>query len=93
MNLDGHTAAGAQTLSLTVGHLQLAAAPAISRVAVQVSFDNGRTWHSARVIGSGSSYRARHSAPARALVTLRVSASDAAGGTIEETIARAYGVA
>jgi hypothetical protein len=90
LGLAGTTAPGTQDVGLTVGHLQLAARPAIKTVRAQVSFDDGKTWHAATVSGSGGFYRAVYSAPAGAFVTLRVTASDAAGGTIAETITRAY---
>lgn len=91
LGLTGRTAPGTQTLGLRVGHLQLAAAPAVSKVSAQVSFDDGKTWHPATVTGTGGVYKAVYSAPAGSLVTLRVSASDAAGAAISETITRAYG--
>ena len=93
LGLDGSAAAGRQTVGVSVGHLQLAAAARIAAVAVQVSFDNGMTWHTATVTGSGGAYRAAFAAAAGSYVTLRVTAADAAGGRICETIARAYKIA
>jgi hypothetical protein len=92
LGLSGRTAPGEQTLGLTVGHLQLAAASAIKAATVQVSFNDGKTWHAASVTGRDGSYRAVYSAPAGAFVTLRVAASDTAGGSIAETITRAYAI-
>jgi hypothetical protein len=90
LGLSGRTTPGTQDLGLTIGHLQLAAAPSIKTVTARVSLDAGKTWHAATVTGSGNSYKAVYSGPAGAFVTLRVTASDAAGGTIAETITRAY---
>jgi hypothetical protein len=90
MALNGSTPAGPQTLGLTVGHLQLTPATKITRTTVQVSFDGGKTWHTAQVTGGSGRYQARYTAPAGAFVTLRVSAADAAGGQITETICQAY---
>jgi hypothetical protein len=88
----GATAPGRQQIGLSARHLQLAASPAITRVAVQASFDDGKTWHSAQVAATGTAGRfsAEFTAPAGAFVTLRTTAADAAGGLVTETIARAY---
>ena len=93
LGLDGSMAAGSQCIGITVGHLQLAAAARITAAAVRVSFDGGKTWHTATVTGSGGIYRAAFTAPAGKYVTLRVTAADAAGGRIAETITRAYKIA
>jgi hypothetical protein len=93
LGLDGSAAAGRQTVGISVGHLQLAAAAGITAAAVQVSLDGGKTWHAATVTGSRGTYRAVFTAPAGAYVTLRVTAADAAGGRIAETITRAYKIA
>ena len=58
-----------------------------------MSFDGGKTWRAARISGSAGAYRAAFTAPAGAYVTLRVTAADAAGGRIVETITRAYKIA
>jgi hypothetical protein len=93
-SLSGLTAAGAQVIALTVGHQQPGASPAVRGATAQVSFDNGKTWQQATVTAQGSGqFQVGYSAPAGAAVTLRVSARDAAGGSITETITRAYGVA
>jgi hypothetical protein len=93
LGLDGSAAAGRQSIAITAGHLQLAAAARITRAAVQVSFDGGKTWRAATVTGSGGAYRAAFTAAAGSYVTLRVTAADAAGGQISETITRAYKIA
>ena len=90
MSLAGSTRAGPQVVHLSVGHLQLAKPIAVTRAARWVSFDGGKTWHPARVTGSGASYAAVFSAPADATVTLRTSAADAAGGSVTQTITNAY---
>jgi hypothetical protein len=92
LGLDGSTAPGQQVVTLQVGHLQLARAAAITSAAVSVSFDGGSTWRPARVTGRGGSYAAVFRAPAGARVTLRAHASDAAGGSVAETITNAYQV-
>ena len=91
--LDGSAPAGRQAITLTVGHLQLAATAKITRAAVRVSFDGGKTWHAATVTGSGGTYHTAFTAAAGSYVTLQVNAADAASGRISETITRAYKIA
>jgi len=93
LGLDGAAPPGAQSLAVTAGQLPLAAAQKVTKVTVQVSVNDGGTWASAAVTGSGGSYRARFTTPAGRYVTLRVTAADAAGGQVSETITRAYATA
>jgi hypothetical protein len=93
LGLDGATAPGQQVVRVLVGHLQFARAAKITGAAVSVSFDGGKTWRAARVTGRGASYAAVFFAPPGAHVTLRTSASDAAGGSVTETITNAYQIA
>jgi hypothetical protein len=90
MGIDGSASPGQQVVRLSVGHLQLAKAAPITRVAVSASFDGGKTWHPARVTGTGTSYAAVFNAPAGAMVTLKTTATDAAGGSVTQTITNAY---
>jgi|SRR5579875_1712814 len=87
---NGTARPGRQRLAVTAAHLQLATAPRITRVTVRVSCDGGRHWRRATVTGHGARYIATYHAPAGSYVTVRTSASDAAGGQITETITRAY---
>jgi hypothetical protein len=89
----GAAPAGPQRVHLTVGQLQAAAASAITKASVSVSFDGGTTWHAATLTGTGGSYTASFTAPAGAKVSLRTSAADADGGTVTETITSAYQIA
>jgi hypothetical protein len=92
--LDDTARPGPQILGVTVGHLQLARAARITSTRVQVSFDDGATWHAAAVTGASGRYQASYRVPTTArYVTLRVTAADAAGGRITETITRAYKIA
>ena len=88
--LDGTAPPGRQVLHVSAGHLQVAKAAPVTGASVSVSFNGGKTWHRARVTGHGGSYAAAFTAPPGALVTLRTSAADAAGGTVTETITSAY---
>src|SRR4029077_1890295 len=92
LSLSGSAPAGAQVVHVTVGHLQLARAVAVTGAKVAVSFDGGKSWHQAAVTGSAGSYTASYKAPAGVKVSLRTSAADAAGGTIAETLINAYQV-
>ncbi|WP_328456344.1 MULTISPECIES: hypothetical protein [unclassified Amycolatopsis] len=93
---DGSTASGPQGLDLTAGHLQQSTASAITGVTVQYSTD-GTTWQDAAVTARGDGvYHADFAATTDTFrgtdVSLRVTASDAAGATIAETITAAYHV-
>jgi hypothetical protein len=91
---DGLTSAGPQQVHLDVGHIQLAAPAQITGATAQVSYNEGQTFQPASVTSlGGGRFQIGFSAPAGVDVTLRVSAADAAGGSITETIMRAYGVA
>ncbi len=92
--LDGRAAAGQQHIELDAGHIQLAAQARITGATAQVSYNDGQTFQPATVTaGGGGRFGVSFTAPAGVDVTLRVSATDAAGGSITETIVRAYGVA
>ncbi|OXM66097.1 hypothetical protein CF165_21905 [Amycolatopsis vastitatis] len=91
---DGSTVSGPQGLDLTVGHLQQSAASASTGATVQYSTD-GSTWQDATVTARGDGvFHADFTATTEAYrgtdVSLRVTASDAAGATIAETITAAY---
>lgn len=90
LDLTGTAPAEPQTVALHVGHMALTRGAKVTSVTAQVSFDEGKTWQPATVTGSGSSYQATFTPPADSFVTLQVTASDAAGGQISETITRAY---
>ena len=90
LSLHGSTRPGRQVLHLSARHLQLAKATPVTKAAVSVSFDGGKTWRTARLTGHDGSYTAVFTAPAGALVSLRTSAADAAGSGIAETITNAY---
>jgi hypothetical protein len=94
LGLTGRAAPGRQLIHITVGHLQRAHAARVTHAWAQVSFNGGKTFKAASVSSLGSGrFQINFTAPAGANVTLRVSAADAAGGSIKETILRAYGVA
>ena len=93
MGLNGTAPAGAQTIGLSVGHIQLATAAAITGASVSASCDGGKTWQQATVTAQGNGqYQAGFTEPSGCDVTLRTSAKDAAGNSMTETITDAYAV-
>ncbi|HEV2370764.1 MAG TPA: hypothetical protein VGS19_01230 [Streptosporangiaceae bacterium] len=91
LTLQGSTQPGPQALTITISHLQQATAWPITQAKVEVSYDNGATWQPVTLIRtSAGQFRATYTAPASAGVSLRVSARDAHGATVTETIDRAY---
>ena len=93
LSLAGQTRPGRQVIVVTAGHVQPAGPAAITGARAQVSFDGGHSWHTASVTARGHGrFRVGFRAPAGVDVTLRVSASDAIGGSISETITDAYAI-
>jgi hypothetical protein len=93
LSLHGTTTPGPQVIGLTVGHLQLSGHAPVTGATALVSYDGGRTWRPADVTpAGGGNFAISFTAPAGANVTLRTSATDAAGGSITETIQDAYQV-
>lgn len=91
---DGRAPAGPQVIWLDVGHLQLGRTARITGASSQVSYNDGQSFEPASVASQGDGhFRISFNAPAGVDVTLRVRATDAARGSITETILRAYGVA
>ncbi|WP_027945217.1 hypothetical protein [Amycolatopsis taiwanensis] len=88
-----------QTMGVKAGHLSYDGAGSkapITSLTVSVSFDGGATWQPSTVYGSTGDYTARWSNPASARGTspaLRVTATDAIGGSITQTITDAYTIA
>jgi hypothetical protein len=94
-DLTGHLPVGTSVTALNVGHVPGAAPSAIRSVALQTSFDGGKTWRKARTVGSGGRYRAvlvNPAAQAGHRATLRLVVTDAAGGKLVETVSNAYSV-
>jgi hypothetical protein len=97
LSLSGTAPVGPQTLDLSVGHLQQSTGGAVTGATVQYSTDDGTTWQDAAITGTGDGhYRATYQLTADpwpgilGYVSLRVTATDAAGGTVSETTTRAY---
>lgn len=91
LTLNGSAPPGSQLVDLTAGHLQLATAAPVTGANAWASCDGGQTWQRARVSRFGRGRFGLHfTVPGGCYVTLRVSATDAAGGSVTETITRGY---
>ncbi|UWE07750.1 molybdopterin-binding protein [Actinacidiphila bryophytorum] len=92
-----NTSTGAeQAMDLTVGHLSYdgrGSQAAITSAAVSVSFDGGTTWQPAALTGAAGTYHATWQNTGTAAPALKVTASDAAGGTLTQTVTAAYSLA
>ncbi|WP_406270864.1 S8 family peptidase [Actinacidiphila glaucinigra] len=82
------------TLGLNVRMQDGMAAPRGVTVRVETSYDDGRTWTRAATARKGGGFTATVERPSRvrgdAYVTLRVTATDAAGNSVRQTVDRAY---
>lgn len=98
---DDHNTAGPglEALALTVDHLSydgLGSQAPITSACVSVSFDNGATWQPATMHGQDGTYLATWTNPTSAVGTspqLKVTATDAIGGSISQTTTAAYTIA
>jgi hypothetical protein len=91
--LDGLTAPGRQRIGLTVGEEEPARESRVTGVTARVSYDGGLIWQRAAVRSlGGRRYRLSFTAPPGVDVTLKVTAADAAGSSITETLLNGYGV-
>ncbi len=91
-DLDRAPAGTTFPLSLSVETQPGASASTVRTVTVQYSTDDGRTWKSASVSGSGTSRKVSIPNPRTGFVSLRLSATDAAGDRVDQTVIRAYAV-
>jgi hypothetical protein len=88
-----NTAPAGRPLALPISlDRQVGAAPGKTRnLAVEASFDDGKTWHRLVAVRIGEKAVAVVQNPrGTGFVSLRASAADTAGNTVRETIIRAY---
>ncbi|MEU6347516.1 S8 family serine peptidase [Streptomyces sp. NPDC046977] len=79
-------------LTVTASHLPGTTA-AIGKPSLEVSYDDGKTWHRTGLDRRGDGWRTSLRAPKSAgFATLRVTARDNTGNTISQTITRAFGL-
>jgi hypothetical protein len=89
-----NTAPAGQPAAIPVTVLAQPGSPAgdVRTLAVQVSYDDGRTWVDAPVLAGPARVQVTHPAAA-GFVSLRATATDTAGNTVSQTIIRAYRIA
>ncbi|HSV66150.1 MAG TPA: S8 family serine peptidase [Mycobacteriales bacterium] len=79
------------TLSLLVQHQPGSTVSAVTDLRVEASFDDGATWTSVPTVRSGDGGTATLRNPAgNGFVSLRITAADAAGNAVTQTVTRAY---
>jgi len=81
-----HAPAGRFTIPVAVQRQPGAAASQVDTLTVDVSYDDGATWQSAKVSGG----KVHVDNPTGGAVSLRATATDRAGNKVEQTILRAY---
>jgi len=80
-------------VTVTPSHLADVAGSRFRSVTLDVSYDDGATWHRVDPASGGDGTRFRLDAPAKAqFVTLRASARDGAGNAVPQTVVRAFGL-
>ncbi|WP_051865933.1 S8 family serine peptidase [Streptomyces griseus] len=81
-------------LPLTVRRPSGAERTPVTRLTLQVSYDDGRTWRTVPVTRHGATADALLHHPGRAgYASLRISAADKTGNTVTQTVVRAYRIA
>ncbi|MFJ5272745.1 S8 family serine peptidase [Streptomyces sp. NPDC088358] len=82
------------TLTVTPSHFKGAtgAAP-VRTVSLEVSYDDGATWHRTTPRHSGADWKTSMDAPSKArFASLRTTARDAGGNSVSQTVIRAFGL-
>jgi hypothetical protein len=98
VNMLGQLAPGPVSAGIDVGHLTGATNVVVTKLTVQVSFNGGSSWRPAAItpIGSGR-FTVSFTVPATANTdgfgAIKLSATDAYGGTLTQTIQHAFAVA
>jgi hypothetical protein len=99
LSLDDQATAGAPfTIRFTVSHQLGESPPSGTSATVSESFDDGKTWTAPQAATStgGNQFTATIAQPAQSatsgFASLRVTATDAAGDSVTQTIVRAYGL-
>ncbi|MFI7703812.1 S8 family peptidase [Nonomuraea sp. NPDC049480] len=91
--VDLRNQAASRTLGLRLFHQEGAEQRAVKSVSLEVSYDDGATWRSARLRDRGGrTYEATLDRVRSGFVSLRLEASDAGGNTLKQEVIRAYAV-
>jgi hypothetical protein len=97
LNIDNQAVAGSTTkLAISVarargGYLN-GTGYNVKTIAVQASFDGGKTWHTLDLTRHGSGWLATVHDPSSGFVTLRSTVTDGRGDSTMQTIDKAYGI-
>ncbi|GAA5179565.1 S8 family serine peptidase [Rugosimonospora acidiphila] len=84
--------AGRFTIPVAVAHQLGSTSAKIRKLRVDVSYNDGQTWRPVALRESKNDWTATVNQPAGGFVSLRASATDSAGNTVEQTIIHAYSV-
>ncbi|MEU1203546.1 S8 family serine peptidase [Streptomyces sp. NPDC005813] len=80
-------------LTVTASHLPGTTTAAVGKPTLEVSYDDGATWHKATLSGKGAGWQtALHAPKSAGFATLKVTAKDSAGNRVSQTITRAFGL-
>jgi len=79
-------------LRMTIGRWQRGPGLRLTRIRLQVSFDDGATWRTATLAAKAGYWLAQVGEPASGYLSLRATTTDAQGDSTVETIYRAYGI-
>ncbi|WP_020392435.1 S8 family serine peptidase [Kribbella catacumbae] len=77
-------------LPITLAAQPDAALPAVKKLELQVSGDDGKTWKPASVVRAGAGYKAIFATPAGGAISLKAHLVDAVGNTTDQTVIGAY---
>jgi hypothetical protein len=80
----------ATVLPLVLDGTPGAVLPAVTKLEVRVSGDDGKTWRPASVVRAGAGYKAIFATPAGSSVSLKAHVVDAEGNSTDQTVIGAY---
>jgi hypothetical protein len=90
LDRDNIAPAGRFQIPLTAERVPGSVNATVRSIAVDVSYDGGKTWKTVPLTGSGASRVATVTNPVSGTVSLRAKVVDSAGDTVEQTIITAY---
>ncbi|MBM7775580.1 subtilisin family serine protease [Actinokineospora baliensis] len=85
-----NTTPGGREVTFPVTVARQDAAPSVTALTVDVSYDDGATWTPTRLVRDGAAWKATVTHPATGFASLRAKATDSAGNTVDQTVIRAY---
>jgi subtilisin family serine protease len=91
LDADNRAPAGRFTIPVSVERQPGTGHPAVRTITVQVSYDDGGTWHPTTLRRTADGWTATVNQPSGGgFVSLRASATDSSGNTVEQTVIHAY---